>query len=75
MFFFSFSNLFCVKIEQQKLVLHNKQIVSEARMLNIDVVDTFNKTVAMFQDFYPGKCACHFHQVRMKTNFLWKLKN
>ncbi|CAG2100173.1 unnamed protein product [Medioppia subpectinata] len=49
--------------EQQKLALHNSELISYALKLGIEVVDTYNITIAKFKDFMPGKCACHFHQI------------
>ncbi|CAG2183150.1 unnamed protein product [Oppiella nova] len=37
--------------------------------LGLEVVDTYNITIAKFKDFMPGKCACHFHQIsEMSSN-------
>ncbi|KAH7644999.1 pc-esterase domain-containing protein [Dermatophagoides farinae] len=49
--------------EQIKLALQNQLLIDEALRLNFEVIDTFNKTIAMYKDFYPGKCACHFHRI------------
>ncbi|RWS25930.1 cadherin-like and PC-esterase domain-containing protein 1, partial [Leptotrombidium deliense] len=54
----------CLSLEeQQKLSAHNAGLSTYAAMHGIQVVDTFNMTVARFKDFYPGKCACHFHLI------------
>lgn len=41
----------------------NAQLVATARHLHMSTVDTFHPTVALFRDFYAGKCACHFHRI------------
>lgn len=32
-------------------------------------VETFNMTVGRHADFLPGRCQCHFHQVRFNPTF------
>ncbi|XP_054163074.1 cadherin-like and PC-esterase domain-containing protein 1 [Oppia nitens] len=49
--------------EQQKLALHNQELIQYGLKLGLEVVDTYNITIARFKDFMPGKCGCHFHQV------------
>ncbi|KAH9381218.1 hypothetical protein HPB48_019859 [Haemaphysalis longicornis] len=49
--------------EQKKLMMQNLWLAEFARHYNIDVIDTFNITVARYKDFLQGKCACHFHKV------------
>lgn len=49
--------------EHRKLALHNAALTSYAQSLGIEVIDTYNMTIARFKDFLPGKCACHFHTV------------
>lgn len=49
--------------EQKKLMMQNLWLADFARHYNIDVIDTFNITVARYKDFLQGKCACHFHKV------------
>ncbi|XP_076333251.1 cadherin-like and PC-esterase domain-containing protein 1 isoform X2 [Tachypleus tridentatus] len=49
--------------EHQKLVYHNLGLADFAKHYNIEVIDTFNITVARYKDFLQGKCACHFHKV------------
>ncbi|CAM1299948.1 CPED1 (predicted) [Pycnogonum litorale] len=49
--------------EQRKLVKHNEELRNFALGHGMQVVDTLNVTFARYQDFYPGKCGCHFHQV------------
>lgn len=49
--------------EQQRLVQHNEDIKDQAKLLNFDIVDTFQMTMARYKDFLQGKCACHFHRV------------
>ena len=49
--------------DQQKLPSLNQGLGDGAESLGIQVVDTFNITVSRFKEFYPGKCACHFHSV------------
>ncbi|RWS14447.1 cadherin-like and PC-esterase domain-containing protein 1, partial [Dinothrombium tinctorium] len=49
--------------EQQKLSSHNNGLSLYARMHGIETIDTYNITVARYKDYYPGKCACHFHLV------------
>ncbi|KAI1278749.1 Cadherin-like and PC-esterase domain-containing protein 1 [Halotydeus destructor] len=53
--------------EQEKLSAHNLELVSYAEALGIAVVDTYNMTASRYKEFYPGKCACHFHRV-IKSN-------
>lgn len=42
-------------------------LAAYAESRGIITVDTFNVTVARFKEFYPGKCACHFHKVTKST--------
>ncbi|KAJ6216071.1 hypothetical protein RDWZM_010571 [Blomia tropicalis] len=49
--------------EQRKLSQYNQQLIEQATQFKMNVVDTFNKTIALYRDFYPGKCACHFHNI------------
>ncbi|XP_075751842.1 cadherin-like and PC-esterase domain-containing protein 1 [Rhipicephalus microplus] len=49
--------------EQKKLMMQNLWLAEFARHYYIDVIDTFNITVARYKDFLQGKCACHFHKV------------
>ncbi|XP_075751840.1 cadherin-like and PC-esterase domain-containing protein 1 [Rhipicephalus microplus] len=44
-------------------MMQNLWLAEFARHYNIDVIDTFNITVARYKDFLQGKCACHFHKV------------
>lgn len=37
----------------------------------VTIVDTFNMTISRFKEFYPGKCACHFHKVITVVQWLW----
>jgi hypothetical protein len=54
----------CLTLEEhQKLAQHNLGLQSYALKLGIEVIDTYNITIAKFKDFMPGKCACHFHKV------------
>ncbi|UYV69690.1 CPED1 [Cordylochernes scorpioides] len=51
--------------DQRKLLLHSLGLAEFARHYNIEVIETFNMTVARYKDFLQGKCACHFHRVRI----------
>ncbi|KAL3225615.1 hypothetical protein MRX96_049165, partial [Rhipicephalus microplus] len=48
--------------EQKKLMMQNLWLAEFARHYNIDVIDTFNITVARYKDFLQGKCACQLSQ-------------
>lgn len=50
--------------EQRKLLLQNMALVNYARSHGLDVIDTFNMTMARYKDFLQGQCACHFHRVK-----------
>ena len=60
---FCFSLPLCKQEEQQNLPSHNWALANFAKTHGIEVIDTFNITIARFKEFYPGKCACHFHSV------------
>ncbi|KAF7495205.1 Cadherin-like and PC-esterase domain-containing protein 1 [Sarcoptes scabiei] len=55
--------------DQIKLAAQNQQLINEAKRLGFEIIDTFNKTIGLFRDFYPGRCVCHFHKiVKMKRS-------
>jgi hypothetical protein len=54
-----------VQAEQRKLLKHSMGLAAFAKHHHMDVVDTFNITAARYKDFLQGKCACHFHKVRL----------
>lgn len=60
----------CQQNEQKKLMMQNLWLADFARHYNIDVIDTFNITVARYKDFLQGKCACHFHKVGSDADVL-----
>nr|XP_057923412.1 cadherin-like and PC-esterase domain-containing protein 1 isoform X2 [Doryrhamphus excisus] len=49
--------------EIQQLSRENQDIISAAKHHAFEVIDTLAITVGRYQDFLPGRCACHFHQV------------
>ena len=51
--------------EQRKVFRHNTGLLDYASNAGFEVVDTFNMTMARYKDFVQGKCACHFHKVRL----------
>ena len=51
--------------EQRKVFIHNTGLLDYASNAGFEVVDTFNMTMARYKDFVQGKCACHFHKVRL----------
>ncbi|XP_046406281.1 cadherin-like and PC-esterase domain-containing protein 1 [Ischnura elegans] len=51
------------KAQQEKLLLHSMELAEFAKQHSMEVVDTFNITIARYKDFLQGKCACHFHKV------------
>ena len=53
----------CFQKEQEKLLWHNQHVLSYAKQQGMDVVDTFNITMARYSHFLQGRCACHFHRV------------
>ena len=53
--------------EQEKLLWHNQHVLSYAKQQGMDVVDTFNITMARYSHFLQGRCACHFHRVSARV--------
>ncbi|XP_070191938.1 cadherin-like and PC-esterase domain-containing protein 1 [Littorina saxatilis] len=49
--------------EQEKLLWHNQHVMSYAKQQGMDVVDTFNITMARYSNFLQGRCTCHFHRI------------
>ncbi|PVD25296.1 hypothetical protein C0Q70_15796 [Pomacea canaliculata] len=49
--------------EQERLLLHNHQVLAYAKNHSMEVVDTFNMTMARYSHFLQGRCSCHFHRV------------
>ncbi|XP_061815663.1 cadherin-like and PC-esterase domain-containing protein 1 isoform X2 [Nerophis lumbriciformis] len=49
--------------EIQKLPRENQNIITAAKHHGYEVIDTLAITMGRYQDFLPGRCACHFHQV------------
>ncbi|XP_036005272.1 cadherin-like and PC-esterase domain-containing protein 1 isoform X2 [Fundulus heteroclitus] len=50
-------------LEIRNLFLENGKIVSTARRLGYEVIDTFSITMGRYKEFLQGRCACHFHEV------------
>ena len=53
--------------EQEKLLWHNQHVLAYAKQQGMDVVDTFNITMARYSHFLQGRCACHFHRVSARV--------
>lgn len=49
--------------EQEKLPWHNQHVLTYAQQQGMDVVDTFNMTMARYSHFLQGRCTCHFHRI------------
>ncbi|KAK7493631.1 hypothetical protein BaRGS_00015143 [Batillaria attramentaria] len=49
--------------EQEKLLWHNQHVLRYARQQGMEVVDTFNMTMARYSHFLQGRCTCHFHRI------------
>ncbi|XP_078369114.1 cadherin-like and PC-esterase domain-containing protein 1 isoform X2 [Oculina patagonica] len=48
---------------QRKIAERNQRVISAAKRLGYEVVDTFGMTVSRYKDFLLGNCGCHFHKV------------
>ncbi|XP_034019226.1 cadherin-like and PC-esterase domain-containing protein 1 [Thalassophryne amazonica] len=49
--------------EIQQLYHDNHNIISAAKHLGYEVIDTFSITMGRYKEFLQGRCACHFHEV------------
>ncbi|XP_032444646.1 cadherin-like and PC-esterase domain-containing protein 1 isoform X2 [Xiphophorus hellerii] len=49
--------------EIRGLFRDNAELISTARRLRFEAVDTFSVTVGRYKEFLQGRCACHFHEV------------
>ncbi|XP_015254892.1 PREDICTED: cadherin-like and PC-esterase domain-containing protein 1 isoform X2 [Cyprinodon variegatus] len=49
--------------EIQNLFNENRDIISTAKHLGYEVIDTFSITMGRYKEFLQGRCACHFHEV------------
>ncbi|MEQ2158996.1 hypothetical protein GOODEAATRI_017907, partial [Goodea atripinnis] len=47
----------------QLLNRQNGDIISTAKHLGYEVIDTFSITMGRYKEFLQGRCACHFHEV------------
>ncbi|MED6267824.1 hypothetical protein CHARACLAT_016001, partial [Characodon lateralis] len=50
-------------MEIQNLFRQNGDIISTAKHLGYEVIDTFSITMGRYKEFLQGRCACHFHEV------------
>ncbi|XP_023206089.1 cadherin-like and PC-esterase domain-containing protein 1 isoform X2 [Xiphophorus maculatus] len=50
-------------MEIRGLFRDNAELISTARRLRFEAVDTFSVTVGRYKEFLQGRCACHFHEV------------
>ncbi|MEQ2215773.1 hypothetical protein XENOCAPTIV_005809 [Xenoophorus captivus] len=50
-------------MEIQNLFRQNGDIISTAKHLGYEVIDTFTITMGRYKEFLQGRCACHFHEV------------
>lgn len=50
---------------QRKTAERNQRVISAAKRLGYEVVDTFGMTVSRYKDFLLGNCGCHFHKVKV----------
>ena len=53
----------CFQAGQRNTAKRNQRVISAAKRLGYEVVDTFGMTVSRYKDFLMGNCACHFHKV------------
>ncbi|XP_014876602.1 cadherin-like and PC-esterase domain-containing protein 1 isoform X2 [Poecilia latipinna] len=49
--------------EIRGLFRDNAELISTARRLRFEAVDTFSITMGRYKEFLQGRCACHFHEV------------
>ncbi|KAM8883426.1 cadherin-like and PC-esterase domain-containing protein 1 isoform 1-T1 [Synchiropus picturatus] len=49
--------------EVQDLHRENENIITTAKHLGYEVIDTFGITMGRYKEFLQGRCACHFHEV------------
>ncbi|XP_072234102.1 cadherin-like and PC-esterase domain-containing protein 1 [Leuresthes tenuis] len=50
-------------VEIQNLFRENGNIISTAKSLGYEAIDTFSITMGRYKEFLQGRCACHFHEV------------
>ncbi|KAM4711919.1 cadherin-like and PC-esterase domain-containing protein 1 [Anableps anableps] len=55
-------------IEIQNLFRENGDIISTAKRLGYQVIDTFSITMGRYKEFLQGRCACHFHEVEKRRS-------
>lgn len=53
-------------MEIRGLFRDNAELISTARRLRFEAVDTFSVTVGRYKEFLQGRCACHFHEVKQR---------
>ncbi|PWA18302.1 hypothetical protein CCH79_00020190 [Gambusia affinis] len=52
-----------LQAEIRGLFRDNAELISTARRLRFEAVDTFSVTMGRYKEFLQGRCACHFHEV------------
>ena len=59
---------------QRKTAQRNQRVVSAAKQLGFEVVDTFGMTVSRYKEFLLGNCGCHFHKVKNEFRRVVKIQ-